>query len=515
MSLKAFYKSFQDKNPEKFNPEIMNARLKEKETVKDYFDDFFSSMIHDGLTYLGCEVITDESKFEEIIGKEYKDIEFQDTRMDLITSRFRIQATPKEPEEFIDFNLFFPKIIDGTYFYLNGNKYYAVYQLTDRNFYFSNKQGLFLKTLIMPLGLVPHNTSITTHKGHTLYGREWLVNHFKSSASKSKTASKNYFLHLFIKYGVLESIDYIFNDGLEKPIMYMITKEEAYNLDAIEIPEGWDLLPINKTQYLLFKFDPKTAKQAYIDMIITLYSLVSEVKRSVYMMSMDYWKRKMGGGVAGAINKAERGIISLERILDNRTKRNLRECTHSENKNSVYDILRWMAWNFDILKEIDEVDIYNRRLRLFEYLFFPILLKTSKVSYRILNSRSVDNKRLKTLFSNTHPLYIIKSVLTNNLIRYSNNTSNLSTFSSLKWSAKGSQTVGGEKGKVSVKFMDVHPSYLGNVGLNSASASDPGLSGTLCPMNKDFDNLFFEKEGDSSIVGNMYIHSKQQAYFKD
>lgn len=501
--VKKFYSGFQASNKEKFRHEIMFARKEESKTILEYFEDYFTSIKHDGLTYLGCKITTDEEKIKELLNYDYKEIQGDDTRVDLITARFRIQASENEPVEEFDFNLLFPKIIKNYYFQLSGNKYYAVYQLTDKNFYYSHRGGLFLKTLIMPLGLVPvFNSSFTSDNDNTYHGTMFLLNYFKSNSSTTKTASKNVIHHYLVKQGATSTINYLFNTLDDVRVTLYCTKNDI----PIHDSNVWDNITIGKDIYLVFK---KEGSQAYYDMLVTLVdALKSVVKNYKYVDDVDYWKRKVSGTATGSLVKANRSIASLERILDGRTIKNLKECPDMENKKDVYAILRWMMWNFHDLSKIDEVNIYNRRIRLFEYLFFNLLIKTSKVSYRILNSRVVDNKRLKTLFSNTPINYLVKTTLTNDLIRYSNSTSNLTTFSSLKWSSEGIQTAGGEGGKVKLDFRDVHPTYLGNIALNTASASDPGTTGSLCPMNQDYGDMMFKNE----LYDLYYNHTPKEVF---
>lgn len=442
----AIYADYQASNPEKFDEHIVHARREEERSLKSFFEDFFNSIKHKGLKFIGCEVITDESKFGDIVQSTTKSIESQDTRMNLICSKFEVQANENEPLEVVEFNIFFPKLIDDFYFKLAGNKYYAVYQLTDRNFYYA-KKGLYLKTLLMPLGLHPKMATLNTEKGNHYSFIDFGLDYFKSNSSSTKTPPKNIFLHYFIKFGVYDTIKYFFSEGDFHPVT--VLKEDMN--DALNNKplswylenENYDVILLNKGIYLAFY--NKNYRQPYIDIVGTIAGALMELKRFEFIDNIDYWKRKIANGVMGAVAKADRGILSLERILENRTKRNLVECFLPDNKKDVYAILRWMMWNFYSLREIDSVDIYQRRIRLYEYLLFPLLKKTSKVSYRILNSRTVDNKRIKTLFSNTNPYYVIHMTLINNLIRYSNSSSNLTLFSSLKWSAKGSQTIAGEE----------------------------------------------------------------------
>ena len=50
---------------------------------------------------------------------------------------------------------------------------------------------------------------------------------------------------------------------------------------------------------------------------------------------------------------------------------------------------------------------------------------------------------------------------------------------------------------ISSAYRSVHPSHLGRVDIDSSSNSDPGVSGTICPLAKLYDNHFTEYEEPS------------------
>lgn len=121
----------------------------------------------------------------------------------------------------------------------------------------------------------------------------------------------------------------------------------------------------------------------------------------------------------------------------------------------------------------------------------------SDITVRILNSRNVDMKRLETLFSNIGSMFLVKRLITNELLRYSNITNSLNLFNvALKYSARGPQSFGAGGGNVLAKFRSVHESYLGNLSLNASSSSDPGLSGSIVPFCSSLNDMFFEESDE-------------------
>lgn len=62
----------------------------------------------------------------------------------------------------------------------------------------------------------------------------------------------------------------------------------------------------------------------------------------------------------------------------------------------------------------------------------------------------------------------------------------------LKYTFRGPQSL---SKTVSVEQRDLHPSYTGRLSLIAASASDPGLSGTISPFVEVHDYYFKKQEG--------------------
>lgn len=473
---KAIYNYFQDENPEKFNEEVIYMRRREKENLKEHFDDFFNSIKLEGIKYLGCETITDESQLPL---PPVNDI--NESRLDLINAHFELSAEGETKK--INLPLYFPKLIDDFFFYLNGNRYFAVYQLTDRNFY-TRRNSLFLKTLLMPLGIYYRHFKFTTVSGIEYTSCEYLLSFYNLKPSSNMSNLRNTLFYFFIKFGLSATIDMIFNQ--EETMVILEEKEKPSTF------EGMDTVTIRKELHIHFKTKDELRPE-YLNLIGTLVAALSGNRRANIHDAV-YWKKKILKTATTKIEKADNAIISLERVLDERTKRNLREVP-SEMSNDIYNVIRWMLYNFYDLNNIDTVNVYNRRLRLYEYMFFPLLKKVSDASYRILNSRTKTMKRLEGVFSNIGPMFIIKRLVNNELFRFSNATSTLELFTSvLKWSARGDQALGSSSSSIAVQFRAVHPSYVGNLSLNAASASDPGMSGTITPMAKDISDFFFENK---------------------
>ena len=81
--------------------------------------------------------------------------------------------------------------------------------------------------------------------------------------------------------------------------------------------------------------------------------------------------------------------------------------------------------------------------------------------------------------------FLIKKLVSNELLRYSNMVNSFDLITALRWTTRGPQSMSDRsKTDISLKYRGHHPSYIGRIGLSAASAGDPGTSGTLVPFAK-------------------------------
>lgn len=471
------YKNYQESNFEKFNNEFIY--LREREDVNGYYEDLFKTLDSiPGVKFIGMEKISEADSLDLDM---LKSISIEDSRLELLKARF-VLTTEAESKE-ISLPLFIPKLIDNFFYYLNGNRYYAILQLADKNWY-TVRNGIFLKTLLMPLGLKHKYISFVSESG-TEYIAKYLMLNVMSKSSSNINSLKSFFPYFFIKYGV--------EGALKKLDMF----DDVHIIDINNVceTEGYEEFSINKAIKVLASTDRMLEDEVFRDKVITLCkTLELNVKKFINIEQEDFWKKKILNSPTSKIERADKTIASIERILDERTKKNLREIPEGE-KDSAFDVIKWMVDHYDFIYNIDGVDIYNRRIRLTEYLLFPLLLKWSDIAVRILNSRNVDMKRLETVFSNIRPTFLIKRMMNNELIRYSNVTNAMNLFNvALKWSARGPQSLGANGADINIRYRSIQRSYIGNISLNASSNSDPGVSGSFVPFCKDVKDMFFEKE---------------------
>jgi hypothetical protein len=155
-----------------------------------------------------------------------------------------------------------------------------------------------------------------------------------------------------------------------------------------------------------------------------------------------------------------------------------------------------MMREYRTLVQVDGMDVKNKRIRVSEYLIHPLLLKFSESTYRLLNSKNLTFRGLVAVFkpfihdiddekSRPQVNFLIKKLVTNELLRYSNMVNSFDLLTALRWTSRGPQSSSDRsRTDVSLRYRGHHPSYVGRIGLTAASAGDPGTSGTLVPFCK-------------------------------
>lgn len=469
----SFIKNYEQ--PNKFNEEIITTLRKQDDMVEYLVDVCKALETIPHIKFNGYEVIRDENKF-----KQKNWIPINDSRLSLVNFKFTIDF--KDETEKVSMPIFIPKLIDGYYFILNGNRYYAIYQNVDASTY-NTKDSAILKSLLMPIIVKAEKKKFTDLSGNEYDGNIFLINLFKHKAN---------ILHYFFSvkgydetlkyYGYKEFISLVKRDKNEsdKAIYFGINKNVA--------------LKIAKK-----KFKNDKAFRAFVFCILDIFNKKTVIERR---NDVAYWKTKLGAvftkNTNNQIDKAETVLLSFKRILDDRTKKNLRIA--DKNKEDIFAIIRWMTKNFTALMKKDNLSLINKRLRLSEYQITSFnRKKMSSNTYRILNSKTMTMNKLKSIF-NISPMTIISDLQTSELMRYNNAVNDMDIFTcALKFSNRGPSAIGeGNKKTVSNLYRGVHLSHLGRLSLNSASAGDPGMSGHLSPFIETdrfyYDTSQLEKE---------------------
>ena len=490
---------YHSENPEKFNEDFIY--LRRKDNIKSYIEYNCRALeIISGIKFLGCEIIEDESQFPQ----PRNFISVEDSRFILVELSFRIKAkvSKNEKEEKVEdvkLRLFFPRLVNEFFYRINGATYSAIYQLVDSSTYSTNKT-FTLKTLFMPI------IFRTDQFTEVMSNQEMVINNhiFVLDAFKQRN---NLLYYYFAKFGFIEALDYM---GLEYGSEFVVSSDPEYTNDSGDVYHSFQ---ITKSIFLHFHESLYDEGENNEDALLVQYyerltcSIVDVFERNRINLQRifdeDYWMKILGKSFTKNSNaqeeKAKSVLLSLERVLDECTRSNLVDID-SEDKEDIYAIMRHLVLNFDSHLETDNMELTEKRIRLNEYIIYPVILKFTQNVYRLINSKNVTFGKLKTIFSNFGNMFAIKKLTTSKLLRYSNAVNQMDLYAAgLKFTKSGPQSMGdGDGSNVSVRYRGLHPSYVGRVELVAASAGEPGMTGTFtpfCQMDKT-NPFYFSKDLD-------------------
>lgn len=453
-----YLKDYNEYNPEKFNEEFL--KTKELDDEKKYLEVAMKTLNSiDGIEYL---------RMEEVPHRIYEPIENEEERDGLNISidksvlkiyKFYFKISKDDREEIINFDLFYPELIKGGYFLINNNRYFPVYQLLDSGF-FNTPKAVVLKTLIMPIVMEKKNDTLS-------------LNIFKKKMSP--------FFYFLAKFGWEETLKFF---KIEDDILL---SEKLEDLDEDE----WEGFEINK------KLNCYIKSEAYYKNPLMFNSLLECLDTNRLkinkILEIETWQRKLGmlftPSTTDKIGKAKSSLVSFERALDPLNQEYLR--LDEEDKKDIYHLIRYMIVNYEMLKNRDNCDLANKRIRCHEYLIYPLLKRYTNFVRRINNSRKVKFEKLCEFKPNKG--FLVKCAVTNELLRYDNSCNSINIITKLKLSQGGAQSQFAS-GAVNIAYRANHPSFVGRIGLLATSAGEPGCTATFTPFCELADKMHFTEE---------------------
>jgi hypothetical protein len=473
-------------NKEQFNKNFIY--LKDQESIVQYIDDVCEALnILNGIKYLGCTFEENENSSNL---REEKNINI--SRMNLLTISFEVTGhsnkQKREVQEIIKVPLLFPKTINHFYFIQNGNYYFPIWQIVDKDTYVvgtNERRQLVLKTLLLPIVV------------------RYFFEEFKDTTGGLTLKGRVFNLHLFSKK-VNFLYYYIIAFGMEKAIAYFGYQDSIEILEAVDE----DIAVYNyvfeihsKLSVVVSTNTIENADLNFNNFLCSLLNILLETKvKYKNLEETEFWKKKLGSyftkNLNNQIEKVNSIMLSFERILDNRTKKVLKIV--DEDKEDTYSIVRWLIQNYYELSIKDNMDLKNKRLRLYEYMINPLLMKFSKSTYRMLNNKNEKKntfEQLKSIFSNIKINLIIKKLIQLELLRYNNAVNGMDLFNSaLKASFKGPQSMitPGRGSNIGIRYRGLHPSYEDVVSLTFSNAGDPGMTVMFTPFLELEEDFFFD-----------------------
>ena len=375
-----------------------------------------------------------------------------------------------------------PRYVNKYYFRIMGNYYNPIFQIVDGSTYNnstsnSKSQSVTLKTQFMPIKVYKEYYELIDIVDKT--PRRCTL--FTSYVFAKKTDAIKFILG---RYGFYGAIEFLELEGIYIQSADLATPMDPDNFYNFTDKQEKVMLSVVKR---LFDKDNVTQSFCY-----TVLKSVRKLDRFDDIFDFRYWTKMLGADFQSAtLDKGIPVLDSLESIYDIKTRQSIR--LPIEDKKDSYCILRWMMREFSYLKAKDNIDISTKHPRSAdEYLPCIYAMKISRGIYRISDKgKNVTFKDVCRVID-IPPNYILKNINAANLVDYVDLVNDNDAELALSYTYKGISGLGdqGSGSAVPLIYRSVDPSHLGKVDLDSSSASDPGLSGIICPMAKIYDGSF-------------------------
>ena len=420
----------------------------------------------------------------------YDFINLKDSDIKIIKVTYFIQINEKKDglvNDTISVYIAIPRIVDDFYFRINGNMYSAMYQIVDASTYNNSaaknpkKQSITFKTTFSPIRVYRYNIFIKDITGMQIPCTYFIVNMFKKSVLLIK--------YIIAKMGLLEAMEFL----------HIVDVKIVESISTINRRDNY-IIPVREF-YIVVPKILYTRVQVVQSFIYTLYSVINYMKDASYsdIFDRDMWLKALGAEFISKdldtiIDKGKSVIDSVEFIYDISTMEDLK--LPMEDKSDIYRVLRWMMYEFNSLRQKDNLDISTKKVRWAEYI---AALYAEKLFYGICHiSDMADRADLLTIKKalQIQPTYLIKAITNSKkcqLVNYVDNINDIELIK-LKFTYKGISGIGEKSSAISSSYRSVHPSHLGRVDVDSSSNSDPGVSGTICPLAVLHDGHFDEYE---------------------
>lgn len=361
--MKKFIKTYKNKNADKINYPLINREC-DRDLVEYIIDCCKSLEALPNIKFLGYEYITDESEIDvsQYINEKARDAgttkekkdkrkitryrHMEDSRYGELRIKFFLTCNG-ESEELVK-KILVPVRDENNYYLIKGTKYILMYQIVDNSTY-TTKNSLPLKSL-MPVSL---QVDTVTY----------------SDTDKNEYSAPIYTILLFKKkMNIL--LFYLATMGLDNTLKYFsaykimrFTEKDMHTDKTIAFCISSKLY-LEVDRYFFEKY------QYTRTIVFMLLNIMTNRMTINTITDCDYWVEAIGAlGTTNKLNQYEKGtstLVFFNRLLDDTTKRVLK--IHPVHKQNIYSVLRWMIMEFDNLRQKDNMDLANRRLRCNEYI---------------------------------------------------------------------------------------------------------------------------------------------------
>lgn len=493
-----FMRQFNESHREEFNPELFK---RDNEEIVEAIRSVLMSCQRD--KYYTLQLLSFKAiyEYEEIyntlreheakrkrknakIDNIYDFINIRDTDMILIKLEWLVRHNGVErieednktrevvnPEQILEVLIAVPRFVRKYYFRLSGNYYTTIFQIVDGSTYNNSTASqskvdtVTMKTMFMPIRIFRGFATLPDKNS----GKNINAIEYQSIIFNNVVNVLYYILAAYGMYGAMNFMEincisitpYQYNH----PDYYSFCKNDSIYINCPKIC-----------------FDNDAVVQSFC---ATIYDGIGkDVTDPNILFDQRYWLKNLGMIFKNAT--VEKGLFvldSIDGIYDNITREDLH--LPMKDKENIYCVLRWLIREFSNLRSKENVDVTSKRIRIADYIAAVYATKLNKGIHRIsdMGSKVTLKKVVQAIY--TQPMYIMNNISTmSNLVSYRDLVNDLDSLTALKYTYKGISGLGEDGASIQPIYRYVDPSHVGILDLDASSASDPGMSGMICPMTQ-------------------------------
>jgi hypothetical protein len=508
-----------------FRSDIITT-LRANDSIIDSLEEIFkyiAEQMSPEIEYLGKKQIDERIEFPE----NY--VQLRDSVIECWKFNFKLhcltgKGEPYEPE--IPIILEVPTLINGKYYYINGNRFYPIYHLLDATTFTkreTDKEIVSLKTLSSHIALIRQQVQIKDTVGNCY---DTYV-YFTELQQKKRV---NLFIFFFATLGFFTTISY-FEGGCDCAFIHVV--DDAYMNAYQETTDRYRFFQITKTLYLRVLTRTLTNKKVSPHTKGLIATILNACKKTITLAQIrdvEYWRYNILASTYFKSKTATRNakidlyINLFKRLYDPMTKKRMQEL--EEPKEDIYAVLRWMFYNFASLFYRKNHSVVNKRIRLSESLVEPIFEKMLGKMYRVFKSgkrertpdryvailtmqykyRPDSKSSSKSGEKNEYGIkkvypsdILVKNIINSNIVKYADSSNDLDLFNiytrftinrttkRVKTKKKGGKSFS----SVSKDRRSRYINQLGVFSLNATGAGDPGASGCFTPFTHIYKGGYF------------------------
>ena len=386
------------------------------------------------------------------------------------------------PQEVLEVLIAVPRFTRKYYFRISGNYYTTIFQIVDGSTYNNSTASnskvdtVTMKTMFMPIRIFRgFNEKMRpvelNNKGEIVLGKEVKAIEYQSIIFNNTV---NVIYYILAAYGMYGTMSFLQIDCIS------ITAEPIIASDWYSFEKNG--FYINCYKYC---FDNDVVVQSFVATIFD--GVRKDVTDPNILFDQRYWLENLGMTFKNAT--VEKGLFvldSIDGIYDNITLRDLH--LPMEDKENIYCVLRWLMREFSNLRVKENTDVRTKRIRIADYVAAVYAAKLNRGIHRIsdLGTRVTLKKVIQAI--RTNPMFVVSNVSAeSNLVSYRDLVNDLDSLTALKYTYKGISGLGEDGASIQPVYRYVDPSHVGILDLDASSASDPGMSGMICPMAQLYD----------------------------